>query len=209
MQLRDLRPISMNGGFNFSHPSLTKTDDNGEKVVTFTINDSTVSGASSSYEVFGFTGERDGGVAPSMVVNAYMDIKETIFSKAINMDGTLTMKFNGTSASQSIYFNGTSDTGIEMAIRANGEALEFYEPEHDNKVHLKIIDDGGVDAFHGFLEGGTRIDTKYLQTSGKGTERPSSPLVGTMFFDTSIGNDAGKPIWFDGHDWVDATGTKV
>lgn len=41
--------------------------------------------------------------------------------------------------------------------------------------------------------------------SGDSTKRPTSPLVGKMFYDTTL----SKPIWFDGTVWKDATGTKV
>lgn len=42
---------------------------------------------------------------------------------------------------------------------------------------------------------------KFADTAG----RPATPNDGTQFFDTTL----GKPIWFDGTNWVDATGTIV
>jgi hypothetical protein len=38
-----------------------------------------------------------------------------------------------------------------------------------------------------------------------GSSRPSNPVEGQRFFDT----DLGQPIWYDGTDWVDATGSTV
>ena len=38
-----------------------------------------------------------------------------------------------------------------------------------------------------------------------GDERPDTPSVGMPFFDTVL----GKPIWWNGTAWVDATGTEV
>ncbi len=35
--------------------------------------------------------------------------------------------------------------------------------------------------------------------------RPAAPALGQCYFDTTL----GKPIWFDGTDWVDALGSKV
>ena len=35
--------------------------------------------------------------------------------------------------------------------------------------------------------------------------RPIVEVIGTVHFDTTL----GKPIWWDGTDWVDATGTPV
>lgn len=38
-----------------------------------------------------------------------------------------------------------------------------------------------------------------------GSSRPSNPVVGQRFFDTSL----SQPIWYDGAGWVDAQGTTV
>lgn len=41
---------------------------------------------------------------------------------------------------------------------------------------------------------------------GASNERPTEGmLVGFEYFDTTL----GKPIWWNGNDWVDATGTTV
>ena len=56
-----------------------------------------------------------------------------------------------------IKFNGTSDAGVDFAIRATPEGLDFYEPEDSNKIHMQIIDDGGVDAKFGLKIGGTSV----------------------------------------------------
>lgn len=41
--------------------------------------------------------------------------------------------------------------------------------------------------------------------AGSSSERPASPVVGTMYFDTTL----NKPIWWSGSEWVDASGTAV
>lgn len=41
--------------------------------------------------------------------------------------------------------------------------------------------------------------------SGTTAERPYNLVVGFQYFDTTI----GKPIWWNGSNWVDATGTAV
>ena len=56
-----------------------------------------------------------------------------------------------------IKFNGSSDAGVDFAIRATPEGLDFYEPEDSNKIHMQIIDDGGVDAKFGLKIGGTSV----------------------------------------------------
>ncbi|MFW6122251.1 MAG: hypothetical protein ACOC80_15315 [Petrotogales bacterium] len=43
------------------------------------------------------------------------------------------------------------------------------------------------------------------QGINSGTDKPSSPSTGEMFFDT----DLGQPIWYDGTDWVDAEGSTI
>ena len=45
-----------------------------------------------------------------------------------------------------------------------------------------------------------------LQQSGTTAQRPTKKLwVGRRYFDTTLGH----PIWYDGTNWVDATGATV
>ena len=60
-------------------------------------------------------------------------------------------------AQPEIKFNGSSDAGVDFAIRATPEGLDFYEPEDSNKIHMQIIDDGGVDAKYGLKINGTSV----------------------------------------------------
>lgn len=49
-------------------------------------------------------------------------------------------------------------------------------------------------------------DERYIQRFGGATaDRPDDPFLYMMFFDT----DLGLPIWYDGTNWVDATGATV
>jgi len=49
-------------------------------------------------------------------------------------------------------------------------------------------------------------DGRYTRLSGGATvDRPNEPALFMMYFDT----DLGIPAWWDGSDWVDATGTAV
>lgn len=70
----------------------------------------------------------------------------------------------GTSTPQ-IYFNGSSDTSIDMAIKATPESLDFYEPEDNNKLHMRIVDDAGVNAVFGFRTG---VNDGTLRIDGSG-----------------------------------------
>ena len=45
-----------------------------------------------------------------------------------------------------------------------------------------------------------------VATGGGATgSRPASPITYGMWFDTTL----GKPIWYDGTNWIDATGATV
>ena len=46
-----------------------------------------------------------------------------------------------------------TDAAENFAIKLNGESLDFYEPEDTNKLHMRIVDDGGVNAPYGFNTG--------------------------------------------------------
>lgn len=41
--------------------------------------------------------------------------------------------------------------------------------------------------------------------SGATASRPATPTIGQRYFDTTL----GKPVWFNGTNWVDATGAIV
>jgi hypothetical protein len=49
----------------------------------------------------------------------------------------------------------------------------------------------------------TRIPT--TAPDGTTAERPTTVALGYMFFDTTLGH----PVWWDGTNWVDATGVTV
>lgn len=45
--------------------------------------------------------------------------------------------------------------------------------------------------------------------TANGSTRPPAPVSGQPFFDTTLAAGNGKPIWYNGSIWVDATGTAV
>jgi hypothetical protein len=94
----------------------------------------------------------DGVYAPASHSHSYLPLS----------GGTLTGDLKTTnvqisSATPTIYFNGTSDGGdgasSDMAIKATPEGLDFYEPEDGNKIHFQILDDTGVNAPYGYKVG--------------------------------------------------------
>lgn len=65
--------------------------------------------------------------------------------------GILTLR----SATPEIHFNGNpgSDPGVDMAIKATPEGLDFYEPEQADRIHFQILDDAGINAPYGMRIG--------------------------------------------------------
>ena len=101
--------------------------------------------------------------------------------------GTLTGNLTLNSATPEILFNGTSDAGVDMAIKATPEGLDFYEPEDVNKIHFQILDDTGVNAPFGYSVGATQV----IDSSGNVKKSPtltlSGDVSGTATF-TDLGN---------------------
>ena len=46
------------------------------------------------------------------------------------------------------------------------------------------------------------VNRKYVNLNGVTATRPSTSILGQQYFDTTI----GKPVWWDGTEFVDATG---
>ena len=90
--------------------------------------------------------------------------------------GTITGDLTLNSATPTINFNGTSDTGIDMAIRANPEGLDFYEPEDSDRIHFQILDDTGVNAPFGYNVGATQV----IDSTGKVKKFPTLTLSGDV-----------------------------
>jgi hypothetical protein len=51
------------------------------------------------------------------------------------------------------------------------------------------------------------VNRKYVTMNGTTGNRPKSSVIGQQYFDTSLGN--GKPVYWNGTGFVDATGTYV
>ena len=85
------------------------------------------------------------------------DLTSDISGKLSKSGGTLTGKLTLSAVNPQIDFNGTSDTGVDMAIKATPEGLTFFEPEQANKIHFEIQDDTGVNAPFGYKVGTTTV----------------------------------------------------
>lgn len=84
-----------------------------------------------------------------------------------------------------------------------------YGTVEDSKVGDKyaIVRDGNVKkqtrgGLQAFVTGET---LKEVRKGGSTANRPESPATFATYFDTTL----GQPIWYDGVNWVDATGATV
>lgn len=84
-----------------------------------------------------------------------------------------------------------------------------YPTVEDSKVGDKypIVRDGNVrkQTRAGLQEYVTGETLKTVRAGGSTANRPTSPATFATYFDTTL----GKPIWYDGVNWVDATGATV
>lgn len=53
------------------------------------------------------------------------------------------------------------------------------------------------------------VNRRYATLNGPTASRPTSSVVGQSYLDTTLASGRGKPVWWNGIGWVDATGTYV
>ena len=53
------------------------------------------------------------------------------------------------------------------------------------------------------------VPRKYVTLNGVSANRPIASVVGQSYFDTSLAGGNGKPVWWNGTGFVDATGSYV
>lgn len=87
------------------------------------------------------------------------------------------------------------DAGNELSIKTDGESVNFAPNFTQN---LELFGDERLSHHQATSE-------RVVWESDTTANRPGSPVVGQRFFDT----DLGQPIWYDGSNWVDATGSTV
>lgn len=92
-----------------------------------------------------------------------------------------------------------SGTGVRGKISLNGREIDA------NSKQIKQVADG-TDPQDAVTK--SQLDTKFstfVNPNGATGARPTSPVVGQQFFDTTL----GLPIWFNGTNWINASGTIV
>ena len=117
----------------------------------------------------------------------------------------------GSGSGESLYSGINSDLGTSDSL--NAVVGDFY----------LAIDTGQLYQFYGEGEGGTGPGSAWalvpsfgatgptgpagndvIPAGGTGS-RPGSPTAGQMYLDT----DLNKPVWYNGSNWIDATGATV
>lgn len=53
------------------------------------------------------------------------------------------------------------------------------------------------------------VNRKFVTQNGTSLQRPTSSIIGLQYFDMTLAGGHGKPIYWNGTGWVDATGTFV
>ena len=152
VSLNALVDVTVTGGsYNDSTQTLTlnKSDSNSIDITGFTIDTNTL--------LTGATFDDSDGII-TLTKNNGDTVTVDIDGRFLQLGGgTLTGDLTLNSVNPQILFNGTSDTGVDMAIKATPEGLDFYEPEDSNKIHFQILDDTGVNAAYGLQVGGTSV----------------------------------------------------
>jgi hypothetical protein len=105
-------------------------------------------------------------------------------------------------------FIGSNTSALEIEVKVSYDPPTTTEGFPNGSIWLlKAPSSNGI--FGWVLVDTTWVPIGKLNSSvwetGVTTSRPSAPEIGQRFFDTTL----GKPIWFNGTNWIDATGTIV
>lgn len=116
----------------------------------------------------------------------------------------------------SLDYNTTQDDGVQIMKAdvlsfSNGYAGEVTDVDYTNKIITLWNPAGSASVgVGGVLQTSSyRMNNRFsaiqIISAGISTLRPSDPTTGICHFDETL----GKPIWWNGSAWVDATGTLV
>ncbi len=53
------------------------------------------------------------------------------------------------------------------------------------------------------------VSRQYVTLHGPSSSRPTSSVIGQFYLDMTLASGRGKPVWWNGTGFVDATGTYV
>ncbi len=101
----------------------------------------------------------------------------------------------------------TSIPAIDDYLKWDGNNWIPATPQYIEIDNISDVDTSTTDPTDGQVLkwDGVNWVPQNIEISGTSANRPSSPYVGQMYFDT----DLAKPIWYTGSDWVDAVGNIV
>ena len=108
--------------------------------------------------------------------------------------------------STGLFFSG--DNGAEASLQGAGTlALTRSGWPNEATVYITPTESSGISSLLTPPTTGeeTIATREWVTRSGATGSRPSSPSAGEMYLDTTV----GKPIWYDGSQWIDANGTGV
>ena len=138
-----------------------------------------------------------------IVKRATTDLSITTTAKFISLDKFGSSPSVGSSTSTTD-LQGSYDNSplAEITTNSTNLALTVHEGTNDTTALIYCgTNYAGGEVYN--VNGKGQINGAFA--SGVTGSRPSSPEVGRFYFDTTI----GKPIWYEGADWVDATGSTV
>ncbi len=139
-----------------------------------------------------------------------------INNNALRLDGTGGISTpSGKTAEAAIFSNTGGATRNIGTWTANGSATGDLDFETGNAsstdsgdINIRIGTASGTRGsinMIGAVDHNQNISNQVVWASGVTGSRPGSPVTGERFFDTTLGH----PIWYDGTNWVDATGATV
>lgn len=129
-------------------------------------------------------------------------------------------KVYGAGATTNLYIDADTNNGTGLKFRENGsEKANIAYSAFSNLIQLAnasgnamfLYDTGKIALTSANAEdidlNGYKIksDGSAITKSGITANRPPTPTTGQTYFDTTL----GQPIWYDGSNWIDATGTTV
>lgn len=129
----------------------------------------------------------------------------------IGQNEVIRLKGNGdVVANGALYADQMKLSGNELLAK-NGRAIRWgaSSPEGSRDYPLGSLEIDGTNGLIYQKTTGAGSNTgwqplQYVRAAGTGS-RPSNPPVGWCYFDTTLGH----PVWWDGSQWVDATGAAV
>lgn len=91
----------------------------------------------------------------------------------------------------------------ELYKRIEKKALEVLKNYLNNKSFTeKKVTDTPNDAL-------SVVNRKYVTLNGTSAQRPTSSVIGQPYLDMTLAAGRGKPVWWNGTGFIDATGTYV